>query len=211
MSTNEPYRPKFGFDIRIKPPPPEEKAAQAGVRVCEWHGCKLEGKYRAPHSRDRLDKHRWFCLAHVREFNNSWNFFEGLNDDEVRAFQAGMATGHRPTWRFGTIGAASGLGLNQKGAGLGGGFSDPFGILGGRGRRAASPEEPTRRQLTKRQERAFAIFDMDQGAGREAIRTQFKVLVKRFHPDVHGGDKSMEERLREVIEAYQILRASGFC
>ncbi|HXZ67886.1 MAG TPA: J domain-containing protein [Alphaproteobacteria bacterium] len=210
MSESEPYRPKFGFDIRINPPPPGEEIAAAGVRACEWHGCRLEGKYRAPHSRERLNEHRWFCLSHVREFNNSWNFFEGLTDDEVRAFQAGASTGHRPTWRFGTIGSASGLGLNRKGGGLGG-FADPFGLFGGFGRRQTSSSEPTKRQLTKRQTRAFEVFDIDQSAGKEAIRTQFKALVKRFHPDVHGGDKGMEERLREVIEAYQILRASGFC
>jgi len=207
MSTSEPYRPKFGFDIRINPPPPEEKAAAVGVRGCEWRGCKLEGKYRAPKSRENLSEHRWFCLSHVREFNNSWNFFEGLSDDEVSAFQAGMATGHRPTWRFGTAGSASGLGLNRK-AGLGG-FSDPFGMFGKR--RSGSSDERSARQLTKRQTRAFEVFDIDQGAGREAIRAQFKVLVKRFHPDAHGGDRGMEERLREVIEAYQVLRASGFC
>ena len=209
MTTNEPYRPKFGFDIRIRPPQPTEKVAAAGARACEWHGCRLEGKYRAPHSRERLNENRWFCLSHVREFNNSWNFFEGLNDDEVRAFQAGATTGHRPTWRFGTIGSAAGLGLNRRDAAGLGSFADPFGIFGGKARRA--PSEPAQRQLTKRQTRAFEVFDIEQSAGKDAIRNQFKVLVKRFHPDVHGGDKSMEERLREVIEAYQILRSSGFC
>ncbi len=73
MSANEPYRPKFGFDIRIRPPR-EEPVAAAGARVCEWHGCRLEAKFRAPHSREKLDEHRWFCLEHVRQFNNSWNF-----------------------------------------------------------------------------------------------------------------------------------------
>jgi DnaJ domain len=209
MSQSEPYRPKFGFDIRIRPPR-EERVAGADVRCCEWHGCRLEAKFRAPHSRERLDQHRWFCLEHVRQFNSSWNFFEGLTDDEVRAFQAGAPTGHRPTWRFGTLGSSSGLGVNQRAKGGYRGFSDPFGIFGGRNRAEPKPE-PARRQLTRRQTRAFEVFDMDQGAGREAIRTQFKTLVKRFHPDVHGGDKSMEERLREVIEAYQVLRTSGFC
>jgi DnaJ domain len=206
MSTNEPYRPKFGFDIRIRPPLPEEKEATAGVRICEWHGCRLEGKFRAPHSRERLNEHRWFCLAHVRQFNSSWNFFEGLTDDEVRAFQAGSMTGHRPTWRFGSLGSGSGLGLNQR-SGTARGFSDPFGIFG---KRDPAPE-PARRQLTKRQIRAFEVFDIDQAAGKDAIRSQFKLLVKRFHPDSHGGDRGMEERLREVIEAYQVLRTSGFC
>jgi DnaJ-class molecular chaperone len=32
-----------------------------------------------------------------------------------------------------------------------------------------------------------------------AIKAQYKTLVKRFHPDAHGGDRSFEERLRDII------------
>ena len=208
MTTNEPYRPKFGFDIRIRPPIPEEQAAAAGARVCEWHGCRLEGKHRAPHSRERLNENRWFCLNHVRQFNSSWNFFEGLSDDEVRAFQAGATTGHRPTWRFGSLGSAgAGIHLNKGGRTN---FADPFGFFGGKSK-SDTARTATGRQLSKRQIRAFEVFQVEQSADKETIRGQFKALVKRFHPDAHGGDKGMEERLREVIEAYQVLKTSGFC
>ena len=213
MSANEPYRPKFGFDIRIRPPPPEgEPVARTGARMCEWHGCRLEARFRAPHSRERLNENRWFCLTHVREFNNSWNFFEGLTDDEVRAFQAGTVTGHRPTWRFGSLGSAgSGRGFNRGSRAGAGGFHDPFGIFGRTARRPDAPSQRAERQLSRRQIRAFEVFDIDRAAGKDAIRSQFKTLVKRFHPDAHGGDKGMEARLREVIEAYQVLRTGGFC
>ena len=207
MTTNEPYRPKFGFDIRIRPPIPDEKVAVAGARGCEWHGCRLEGKYRAPHSRERLQESRWFCLDHVRQFNSSWNFFEGLNDDEVRAFQAGSVTGHRPTWRFGSLGSGgAGIHLNKGGRSP---FSDPFGLFGSQRRDGA--HSPSHRQLSKRQIRAFEVFEVEPSADKETIRGQFKALVKRFHPDAHGGDKGMEARLREVIEAYQVLKTGGFC
>ena len=43
------------------------------------------------------------------------------------------------------------------------------------------------------------------------IKARFKVLVKRHHPDSHGGDRSYEDRLRAVIQAYNYLRAAGFC
>jgi len=33
--------------------------------------------------------------------------------------------------------------------------------------------------------------------------------VKRFHPDTNGGDRSAEERLKQVIKAYGVLRQSG--
>ncbi len=43
------------------------------------------------------------------------------------------------------------------------------------------------------------------------IKARYKELVKRHHPDANGGDRSAEERLRKVIQAYDYLRKSGFC
>ncbi|MGE5388624.1 MAG: DnaJ domain-containing protein, partial [Hyphomicrobiales bacterium] len=41
-----------------------------------------------------------------------------------------------------------------------------------------------------------------------AIRARYKDLVKRLHPDANGGDRSREEKLREIIHAYKTLRAA---
>ena len=40
------------------------------------------------------------------------------------------------------------------------------------------------------------------------IKARYKELVKRHHPDANGGDRSSEERLREIIQAYNYLRAN---
>ncbi len=56
--------------------------------------------------------------------------------------------------------------------------------------------------------RALAALDLDETAGPEAIRTRYKDLVKRHHPDANGGDRSREEKLREIIHAYKTLRAA---
>ena len=61
--------------------------AHAFQRVCEAPGCRLEGEYRAPFARDRLDQHRWFCLEHVRDYNKKWDYFAGLDG-------TGFASGH---------------------------------------------------------------------------------------------------------------------
>ena len=36
-----------------------------------------------------------------------------------------------------------------------------------------------------------------------------KELVKRFHPDANGGDRSREGRLQEILKAYQTLKSNG--
>ena len=42
-------------------------------------------------------------------------------------------------------------------------------------------------------------------------KARFKELVKRHHPDANGGDRSSEERLVEVIQAYNYLKSAKFC
>jgi DnaJ-class molecular chaperone len=41
------------------------------------------------------------------------------------------------------------------------------------------------------------------------VKARYKQLVKQVHPDANGGDRSYEDRLREVINAYNTLKAAG--
>ncbi|TXN26131.1 J domain-containing protein, partial [Methylobacterium sp. WL93] len=59
--------------------------------------------------------------------------------------------------------------------------------------------------------RALDVLGLEEGADTAAIKAQYKSLVKRFHPDANGGDRSFEERLRDIIRAHDVLRAAGLC
>jgi hypothetical protein len=71
------------------------------LRSCDWPGCSLGGAHRAPKSPHELDSHYWFCLEHVRTYNAQWDFFAGMTQAEIEAFQRDNATWHRPTWPLG--------------------------------------------------------------------------------------------------------------
>ena len=47
------------------------------------------------------------------------------------------------------------------------------------------------------------------GVGRDAddaqIKTAYRKLAKKYHPDAHPGDKECEARFKEITEAYTIL------
>ena len=43
------------------------------------------------------------------------------------------------------------------------------------------------------------------------IKARFKLLVKRHHPDANGGDRTCEDKLREIIQAYNYLKSAGLC
>ena len=42
-------------------------------------------------------------------------------------------------------------------------------------------------------------------------KARYKELVKRHHPDANGGDRASEERFRDVIQAYRMLKQAGLC
>ena len=208
MTDGTTYKPKFGYDIRIKPPKGKGREPKAVERICEWEGCEAKAAHKAPKGKNTENEYYWFCLEHVREYNRNWNYFEGMSDNEARDFQEQQRMGGRPTWKFGTLGSAGdGKKMNQGDSGFTNGrtragFSSP---------RPKQTHRRSRSGLSKRQLRAFEVFDISHSATAEEIRDQYKLLVKKFHPDANGGDQSFEARLREVIEAYQVFKSSGFC
>jgi DnaJ-class molecular chaperone len=49
------------------------------------------------------------------------------------------------------------------------------------------------------------VMDLAPGATRADLKARYKQLVKKHHPDLHGGDKKAEERLKVINEAYTYL------
>src|ERR1700710_239853 len=86
---------------RIRVKPQEETRRRPQAPVCQWPGCESEGSHRAPKGRMRENEYWRFCLGHVREYNHSYNYFAGMSDDAVLAYQKDAITGHRPTWKMG--------------------------------------------------------------------------------------------------------------
>lgn len=206
MNLNSKY-----FDrIRIRPDRPEAAAAEPSP--CEWAGCDHVGGYRAPKGRGQEGQYYNLCLDHVRQYNQSYNYFKGMKDDDVVAWQRSAALGHRPTWT---------MGVNRDGVeamsahpnrAWADAFQDPFGVFGGGGtRRAETPAEPARRPLRNVERRSFAVLDLDGHEEGAEIKARYKMLVKQHHPDANGGDRSSEDRLRQIIQAYHYLKAAGFC
>ena len=133
---------KFFDSIRIKPnklSAKQQARAREDAVMCEWPDCKNKGPHRAPKGRAN-DKEYWhFCLNHVREYNQSYNFFSGMNADAVARYQKDALTGHRPTWKMGANGT-KGKGKTAE-ADLEG-AADPFSMfseLNGRGRWRPGP------------------------------------------------------------------------
>ena len=198
---------KYLDGLRIRPDAGGERPRREQEEICDWPGCNRPAEHPAPKGRDREGEYFLFCMEHVRQYNKSYNYFSGMADEELRAWLERNITGHRPTWRIG--GHAPGPGglhadlLRRGGFRHARAFRDAYGLFGTAG--AAKPSRP-RRQLPAAVLEALHTLGLNDDADSAAIKARYKKLVKELHPDMHGGDKSREARLREVIAAYHKLR-----
>jgi len=195
---------KYFDKIRVKPS--AEQKQRATVPQCDWPGCPRPGPHKAPMGRGNEGKFFNYCTEHVQQYNKQYNYFQGMKDDEVAGFQKDAQTGHRPTWRMGQNSFANVSGMRRKAVNM---SKDPFG-LNGVGEKQAG-RHPSGRALRNTELKALQTLGLDDTATPEAVKTQYKKLVKRLHPDANGGSRANEDTLKAVIQAYDHLRDSGFC
>ena len=197
------------FD-RIRVKPTEDRRLRADCPTCDWKGCGNQATHRAPKGRLRENEYWRFCLEHVREYNHSYNYFAGMSEDAVSKYQKDAVTGHRPTWKMGTGNRPGGADFGSYGA------RDPFNVFrelgGGANWRPQSERvEPQVRAVRNAERKALHELGLEEGADRVEIKARFKLLVKRHHPDANGGDRATEDKLREIIQAYNYLKSTGAC
>lgn len=199
-----------------------------GGRLCERPGCEEAGEFRAPGARgpgfDGPGEWRWFCLEHVREFNTGYDWFAGMSADEIYAAQAPGAGWASETRAFRA--GPGGLGAGVDGMPRWADFADPLDAIGGRASDIKSRARRTGQQgwgpdprrpdfhrhdsrIGPREREALTILGLTPEADRQTLRRRYSELVRRYHPDRNGGDRSQETRLTRVVEAYQLLCRTG--
>src|SRR5438105_10437195 len=191
---------KFFDSIRVKPKgkQPEAKPRDTVVN-CEWTGCQNKGAHRAPKGRENSREYWHFCLNHVREYNQNYNFFSGMNADAVARYQKDALTGHRPTWKMGANTSAK----RAKGSAEADfeGASDPFSMfseLNGRGRWRPGPDAAPKsetRKIFNAERKALQVMGLGPGATLAQVKVKYKALGKQSHPEAKGGDTRSQGRL----------------
>lgn len=202
---------KFFDRLRVKPD--ENRLLRDACPKCEWEGCNEPGLYPAPKGRGLEGQYHRYCLDHVREYNKSYNYFSGMPDEEMVQHQKNDATGNRPTWFVGVNSWSKNR--SRKRGRPSGGYAyrfethDPFGLFGEGTPGGHKPGAAPRRPLKRLERKALRQLNLEDNATKADIKARFKELVKRLHPDHNQGDRSSEDKLREVIQAYNYLRQAG--
>ena len=163
--------------------------------ICDWNNCLEEGSYKAPIEKDNSKKYRMLCLNHVKEFNKNWNYFEGMNDDQICEFLKSDMIWHKPTQSFNSS-------------------DNFFKILWNNALKDELNKYKVNGQLDHMNQfkfnnndvKAFSILGAQVGIKWERIQVKFKKLVKKFHPDMNAGNKKYEDKLKVITLAYTQLK-----
>lgn len=163
------------------------------TRGCDCPGCSEAGHYRAPKSRAHLTEYYFFCLDHVREYNRSWDYFAGMSAAEIEEHIRRATVWERPTWPLGEWKMREQT-LHEEV------MREFFSGDTGAAKEAPPP-------MAKNERDALAVLELHPPVDFTAIKAQYRILVKRHHPDANGGSFEAEEKFKIINQAFATLRA----
>ena len=159
-------------------------------KICEFLNCKEEGIYPAPKSKRDISNYKYFCIKHIRDFNKSWNFFEGLNEQELEVEIRKSVTWDRPSWKFGT------KNINYD-------FEKAFNKFENK------KNIKNKKNISKKLETAFKILGLTPDTNIKEVKTKYKFLAKKWHPDVQNENQSNnKDKFINITNAYKIILES---
>ena len=163
--------------------------------ICEWENCKANGEYKAPIEKDNNKNYKWLCKEHIKLFNKSWDYFDGMSQKEIENFLKSDITWHKPTQKFGSNDNFFNILWNNA-------LSDKFNFF----KQEKKHVYLNRNKLTEKDKGAFKIMGLDFDSDWPKIQKKFKTLVKKFHPDRNAGSKEFEDKLKKITLAYSHLK-----
>ena len=162
--------------------------------ICDWEDCKEIGKYKAPLEKDNSKKFRLLCLQHIKIFNNKWNYFDNMSQEEVEFFIKSDLTWHKSTKSFGSTDNYFNILWDNA-------LDDKLNIF-----RSNGYKNFKKTKISKVDEDALLTLGLEQSANWQQIQKKFKFLVKKYHPDKNLGSKKYEEKLKKITLAYSQLK-----
>jgi hypothetical protein len=190
--------------IKLKPQSPEfddSVKPQGKAKACDMPYCPNHGTFRAPKDRS-LSDHYYFCEDHITEYNQAWNFFDGMNQKEVEDHILKSMFGDRPTWRYDADGMAE-ENLRRQ--------AWEFHATGSTDNHSSRAWEEYQKHGNKLESQtaeheAMAIFGLEPPVNLDDIKARYKELAKKYHPDLNQNNPQAEEQLKRVNMSYTVLK-----
>ena len=167
--------------------------------LCDHDLCTELGEYKAPKSRLQLNEYYLFCLKHVTAYNKSWDFYKGLNVDQIELSIRKDAIWDRPSWPL--KGNPNNIISQLKEF-----FNNDYSLFEKeKDFQNFLKNKTIEEKLSIEEYKSLKILELSLPISLEKIKKKYKKLVKIFHPDVNDNNKKAENHFKEINEAYKIL------
>ena len=182
-------------------------AFENSSRQCDVEGCELIGKYRAPKSPKNVDEFNWFCLKHVKEYNRKWNFFEGHSQQDLEnQFKADSVWERKTSPLNSDVNKDKIQAEGKAWARLG--LEDPYDLFSNKENPHITQRKLFSRRLPASERKALDILGASDTTTKSELRKVYKEMVKDLHPDRNSGSRADEDRLSEVVWAWEQIKSS---
>ena len=162
--------------------------------ICDWENCKEIGRYKAPIEKDNSRKYRLLCLKHIKSFNQSWNYFKNMTDQEIEFFIKSDITWHKSAKSFNSSDNFFNILWNNA-------LDDKLNIFN-----TSNFKDFKKAKISSQDKDALQVLELNDEVKWEQIHLKFKELVKKYHPDKNHGSKKFEEKLKKITLAYSQLK-----
>jgi hypothetical protein len=133
----------------------------------------------------------------VRAYNAGWDFYKGMSPAEVEQQLRSDTGWQRPTWPLGSLGHAAWDDDVLR---------DPLHILAS-ARMKPSSRRPDPEKPPAELREPLAALGLSWPTTLDAVKSRYKELAKKHHPDANGGSRDAEERLKVINLAYAAVRS----
>ena len=169
------------------------------IHYCDVKNCNQEGKYKAPKSKLNIHDYYFFCLKHVKEYNKSWDYYKGMSVDQIECSLRNDVIWNRPSWP--TRGTPKKIMETLDSI-----LNNNFNFF----KKDNNFHPNTNNGLdgqhhTLEIQQSIKKLEIKIPITLEKIKTSYKKLVKKYHPDLNKDDKNAEKNFKEVNEAYKTL------
>lgn len=182
--------------LKYKSPEFAEPSEQPTFHKCEMPGCVDNGEYKAPKHR-ALDEYYRFCTNHVQEYNKAWDFFSGMSAHEVQDHMSSSRYGDRPTWKY-----AADKDTEEE---LYKAAQNTYGNYGDKEKSNNNKRKFDGDKNTPEHE-AMALMGLSPPITLDEIKSRYKTLAKKYHPDLNRDDPSTQELFKTINMSYTILK-----
>ncbi len=185
--------------LKYKSPEFADPHEEPQTQKCDMQGCPNNGEHKAPKHRG-LDDYYHFCTTHIKEYNKAWDFFHGMSEREVQKHMRSSQYGDRPTWK-----QSDKEDLEETLYKTAQNF-----YYDGNESHTAQNEENTHHKFVAStnspEHKAMAVMGISPPLTMEELKTRYKTLAKKYHPDLNKNDPDAEELLKKINMSYTILK-----